>query len=339
LAITNTNVIGVINKRNINLDIIGPSGMYAIRLRNSEDEDWTVWINIDNYLYNGNDDIVVDNEVNAYFIDNNRILVPWEVPRINGVRRICCQILTPYGVTSIVCVQVFVNLDTPDYSVEFYQDYKMTIPVVRHGGYPIVSEKKCSDGTPEWMTEGCVIVDPIPDYEPTYIYIKVNFNESQTYTANVTGTGSEQEITDSELRFNAVQQGVGDQFDLYLIPIDANGDFIDVSVSTKTYKGSFKLYKDDGIFDKDGLGFIDIVFPENNIASTCQSDDTDKYNLMVSADEINKYFDIDPETAFLEYRSSQINKVLNIDSFKQMYNSDDFNFMFGNPKIYQKTIR
>ncbi|KKM28132.1 hypothetical protein LCGC14_1567720, partial [marine sediment metagenome] len=104
----------------------------------------------------------------------------------------------------------------------------------------------------------------------------------------------------------------------------------------KIYNGTFQIYEDDGIFNKDGLTFISIIFPDDPMNTIpCDSDISDKYNLMVSQNDLIKYSDINPEQAFTEYNVSNVRKVIDITSFKQYYNIDDVNFMFGDPAIYK----
>ena len=295
-------VASVVEKQNIKIDIANVFGAYAVRLRNADDQSWGGWIGIDNELFSSG--LSRDTSHQAYFIQDDRFLVNWTVPKINGLRRVCCQVLTFFGITKTFCLEIFVNMNVLEYYVEFYQDENLTIPFVSNKGYFIVSEIKDENGFP-------VNIDSSP-YVPSDAYAKVIFNEEQTYN-----TG--------DLKFNVIQQGLADQYEKVL-----------TKINSKMYKGSFQVYKHDGIFNKDGLSFIEVVFPDDviNAGSTCLSDETDKYNLMIGPKDIIRYTDKDPEEIFEEYRRSKIAKDLDINEFKQLYKKDDENFLFGNPSLF-----
>jgi len=106
------------------------------------------------------------------------------------------------------------------------------------------------------------------------------------------------------LRFNVIQQGINDLYNQSLTHFQED-----------IYIGSFKVFKEDGIFNKDGLTFITILFPEDEEA-------------IVGIDK-------DPIEAYKEYKQNRIDKVLEIDSFNQFYDKDDNQFVFGNPKIFK----
>ncbi len=304
--ISKNEVVSVIGKQDIRIDVASAFGAYAIKLRNSDDSDWSDWISIDRDL----DTVAtpgLDTQHSAYFVEENRFLVNWTLPKINGIRRVCCQILTFFGVTQTFCLNIFVNMNVLGYYVEYYHDENLTTPFVSNRGYFIVSEKKDVNGIPESFGQEI--------YIPTDIYIKVIFSEDQIYA-----TG--------DLKFNMVQQGLSDQYENVLTRIDS-----------RTYKGSFKVYKNDGIFNKDGLAFIDIYFPDDviNAGATCLSDETDKYNLMIGPKDILRYTDLDPEDIFREYKESKILKDLDINEFKQFYKRDDESSVFGNPDLFIKS--
>ena len=51
LVINQDKVVAVVDKRNIRFDITGVMGAYAVRLRNTNDSEWSDWVNIDEGLY------------------------------------------------------------------------------------------------------------------------------------------------------------------------------------------------------------------------------------------------------------------------------------------------
>ena len=102
------------------------------------------------------------------------------------------------------------------------------------------------------------------------------------------------------------------------------------------FDGSFNVYKSDGVFNKDGKAFIQIIFPDSLISQFCSSDKTDIYNLMVNSAEAVKYQNLSPEEVFNEATSDTIHNIENINSFKQYYDKDDENFLFGSPNYFKE---
>lgn len=294
LIINKEKVLPVINKQEIYFDISGIQGAYAVRIRRDEDVRWNDWININADLYEK------ENTKEAFMIDNDRFLVPFSIRRVNGVRRFCFEVLTSYGRTKTTCLECFVNLDLLEYAVEFYIDENYSKEVPLCNGYPVLSQLRDEEDK---------IVDNI-----TSIYIKVLFNNKQIYGLN----------ENENLKFNFIQQGRNDQYNL---PLSTEDGLV--------YKGSFSISKDDGIFNKDGKGFINIILPEDNENYVDTSDSSDIFNVIIDYNNLEQYKDSNPEEVFNEFKAKRVNKVLDIDSLKQYYNKDDADFRFGNPDIFK----
>jgi len=317
LVINDDKVVPVVVKQSIRLDIDGIQGAYAIRLRNINDQNWGGWINIDNNLYyNPNTptdvtDDITDEDIlyDAYRIDNSRFIVPWKIDKVNGIRRICCQVLTMYGITNTFCLEIFVNFDIVQHVFRFYYSIgseRYEFPM--YNGQYVLSLKRDSDNTIISTIEFEVIFS-----EPIY------YNESVTPHIPYSDT--------NPIKFNVVQQGINDKWGETLIN---SGDH-------KTFTGSFTISEEDGVFNKDGTAFVDLIFPDSLRQEGCLPDSSDLYNLMVSDSEIATNKDLTPEEIYEKYKTSRISKVLNIDGFKQYYDQDDNNFKFGNP-LYFKNL-
>ena len=312
LVINRNKVVPVVDKKDIRLDINGVPGAYAIRIRDASSPTWSDWINIGvgiqvNDDRDGNgiidqdlDRTVIDKAIDAYFVDSDRFIVPWVLPRTNGLRRVCCEVLTSYGISKTLCLDIYVNIDLLEYVVDFYTNSNLSEEnkVVVYNGFPVVSQIKDNDGVP---------------VAESNIYVKVTFNQDQIYE-------------DNELKFNVIQQGMADQYSLTLLKLN-----------NRENKGSFIIYKSDGIFHKDGKGFIELDFPEDSISTSCQTDESDKYNLMINQKDLFKFVDADPEQVFERYYSGRFVKITDINSFKQYYKVDDENFKFGNPKFFKES--
>lgn len=313
IVINKDNVIPVVDKQQIRLDIDGINSLYAVRLRDSNDSIWSDWINIDTILYETEG---VDITVDAYKIDNNRVVVPWRIDRINGIRRICCQLLTLYGVTPTTCIDIFINMDNIEHTVEFYTDSDLSLPVTVYNGYPILSQVRDENGA----------VVGNNDDGTTTIYVKVIFSEDiLTVRGGVYYYGADEYRDGEDITFNMVQQGVEDIWGLILKRID-----------NKTFKGEFNIYKHDGVYNKDGRAFIQVLLPDSIGGNLCFSDSTDPYNFMVNSADSGRYTNLIPQEVYKQYKMSKIPKLLDVNSFKQYYNIDDNDFKFGNPDLFRK---
>lgn len=282
-VIDKDNVIAIVSKTDIRLDVCGVKGAYSVRLRDFYDSQWGNWIGIDQDLPSSSD-ISTDLSNKAYSIDSDRFVVPFVVDNNNGIKRICCQILTSYGITRTYCVDLLLNKVARSYAFKFYKDSNYENEVPYYNGYALLSGEK----------------------EGTIVYFKVIFNED----------------VNDELTFNVVQQGINNIFDKELNKI--NG---------KEFRGSFTIYKEDGVFNKDGKAFIEINFSDSSLY--CNDLESDKYNISVNSKKEKYYKIVSPEEIYFE-NNKKINKaILNNESFKQYYNIDDSNFMFGNPNYYR----
>ncbi len=301
LVVNNNKVVPIIKKKTIRLDIDGIEGAYAVRLRNINDPDWGGWINIDNNLYYTgavSDNVITEEDVSydAYRIDNSRFIVLWDVGVANGLRRVCCQVLTLYGITNVFCLDLFFNFDTHHHIFKFYTDAGRQNEFPIHNGQYILSLKDAN---------GDIVTGDV-----STVYFEAIFDES---------------IETEGLTFNVIQQGINDIW----------GQSISVEDS-KTISGSFELSKEDGIFNKDGNSFIEIVFPELTTPSTCSSDSSDLYNLMITDIAAAEYKDLVPEEVYNRIQTNKAGRVFEPNQFKQYYDQDDSNFKFGNPGYFRE---
>lgn len=177
LTISKDKAIPVVTKQNIHLDISGINGAYAIRLRNAEDADWGAWMVVD------------DSSKGIVKVDNSRFIVPWQLDRINGVRRVCCRVLALYGISRTFCTEIFFNKPIVEYVFRFYADSQResTSQVSSYNGMPVLAEGTC--------------------------YFSVIFSEEVSY---------------SSLTFNVIQQGINEVYGLTLTRVDGtrfDGEF------------------------------------------------------------------------------------------------------------------
>jgi len=327
LTISDEKVVPIINKKSIRLDVNGIVGAYAVRIRNMEDPEWGDWINIDSELYSPDsppDPIGDDMHHDAYRIDNNRFLVQWDIQNYNGLRRICCQVLTMYGISNTFCIEVLANFDVPQHVFKFY--VRNNDPRVE-GVYDPDDPINSGDEFPTYNGQYVLSIAnaTVDGHEGgKMVYFDAVFSEP-VYKDETDLT--EYEVVDgvSDTKFNLIQQGINDK---------RNQDF-DATTST-VFSGDFEIFNSDGIFNKDGASFIEIVFPGDTPTGSCGTDERDKYNFINSDIQEIANIDLLPEEVYQKYQRDRLSKALDINEFKQNYNADDINFKFGNPGYYRK---
>jgi len=314
LVVNSDKVVPVVNKKSIRLDVDGIVGAYAVRIRNMEDPDWSEWINIDTEqettldatggLVGGPVGFVFPSlgANRAYRIDNNRFLVGWGINNYNGLRRICCQVLTMYGISNTFCIEVLANFEVPQHVFKFYK----------------TSARDSIDD------------NEFPKYNGQYVLSLTNATVDSTKVLGgkkvyFDAVFSEPTSIDGA-KYNLVQQGINDA---------RSQEFEDTSTATKL-QGDFEIFNNDGIFNKDGTSFIEIIFPEAVAAGSCGTDTTDDYNYLNSDIQEIENIDLLPEEVYEKYQRDSLSKAIDVNEFKNNYDIDDINFKFGDPGYYRK---
>ncbi len=287
IIIDSTRHVDVVENTNIRLKVSGLAGMYAIRLRDSEDSvsEWTEWINIDGEINSEEDN-------DAYFVDSQTAIVSYTLSPKNGMRKICAQILTMYGLSSTKCVEFYLNRELIEYSFRFYSS-------------PIPASQS---------EDGSLNVELFsPFYKNFYVlkdgevYFRVFFNKDIPHEA-------------SQIKFNVFHEGMNDIWGESLIQKEDNRTFI----------GKFIIEKEDGVFARDGKAFIQIVLPENSTLAAYDGDKYDKYNMLVNNVEAPTYQDYTAEEIYQIEKKNTDNILLDESFFENYYSRNDTNATFGN---------
>lgn len=136
-VISSENIISIVKDCLVRIDVQGITGAYAIRMRNETDSNWSKWTNIDSEfgLVNRSDDI---SPPSAFRIDNERFIVPWVLSPGSGLKNVCIQVLTFFGISPTFCVDIMANYEDVGYEVELYYDEGFTERVPTHEGLPVV---------------------------------------------------------------------------------------------------------------------------------------------------------------------------------------------------------
>ena len=318
IVINEDKTMPVVAKRDIRLDVQGMDGVYAIRLRNSNDTNWSSWFIIENqfvqHAHSSSSMSSVSSSSSSYtgfsaltphFIDQERFLCNWRLPAQNGIQRISCQLLTWYGTTNVMSLDVLANFPERQYAVKLYSDIGNTHLLPTYNNKPVVSVNTGNKITSTTAT----------------IYVKIILNQSETGT----------------LTFNVIQQGLNDQYGLALNP---------EAGSTTVFTGSFIVTESDGIYNKDGTAVITVNFPEDSLNlqitennGLCISNDLDDYNRMnvyANQKELRVTGDVTPQTLLSVLRATQVTQVTDLNTLKQMYDKDDPKFIFGNKGYFIK---
>jgi len=322
-AIAHNNVVSVVNDCFVRLDVIGAPGTYAVRIRNEDQDRWGSWIDIDGELpataepatrSSSTDSARQDRVFSAYFIDNDRFILPWVMSPGNGVKRVCLQILTYFGITKVFCLNVFTNLTEMEYKVELAYDSSFVNLPPEHKGLSVIGNLNAG--------------------QETTVFVKVTFTDTArldkyALLQNIEGFSH---LANNKYTFNFIQQGVNDQYGIPLYADEAG-----------VYTGSFTIQNSDGIYNKDGLCAIVVNIPNpctklRDIVCVGSGEDLlNTNNINALQDFYVDYSNLDnitPEQTFEVLKNSQLAQITDIESFKQLYSIDDSRFSFGNPAFF-----
>tara|TARA_Y100000310_G_scaffold341375_1_gene440319 strand:+ start:2489 stop:5209 length:2721 start_codon:yes stop_codon:yes gene_type:complete len=321
-AMTDEKVVSVVDDCFTRLDVIGAPGTYAFRARNEDDSDWSSWINIDGRLPSGasssesreniSDGDAEEKEISAYYIDKDRFIAPWVLSAGNGIKRVCLQILTYFGISKVFCLDVMANVAQLEYKVEFFYDAAFTEKADEYKGLSVIQHRVTTETDDQGSNGGGSRVAGT-----TTIYIRVTFADY---------------LDNNEFTFNFIQQGINDQYALDLTKSQEG-----------VYTGSFNIQNSDGFFNKDGLSAIVVNVPDpctklRDVICSGNQADLLNPNLANVVEDFKVAYSglksIDADSVYKRLKTSKLSHLTNVDSFKQLYSVDDPRFTFGNPKFF-----
>tara|TARA_B100000614_G_scaffold262909_1_gene300833 strand:+ start:320295 stop:328112 length:7818 start_codon:yes stop_codon:yes gene_type:complete len=302
----------VINDCFVELDIVGVPGTYAYRLKNDEDEDFTEWLPIGADLpaqeTDGTGAQAERDFFKARFTGRDRFIAPWVLSPNNGVKRICCEVLTFFGKTERFCVNVQALYKELEYDVDFFFDAELTKPVPKFGDLPVVSTK---------FTETAITEDNLTSIteevtETNEIYVKISFRDVSRLELLERLGSLERFSSLGGITMSVYQQGLADQLNLSLTLMDSE------TFGAGVYGGAFRVEEDDTVVNKDGLAVIVVNVPGNCNPFTFE--------------EAIARLGVDPDVQSLEQRVSILNDFT---VFRDRYTQDDARGSFGNPAYYK----
>ncbi len=298
--------ISVINDCFIELDIVGVPGTYAYRLKNDDDDDWSEWLPIGPDLPSqSTDEYGTINErefFKAYFVGKDRFVAPWITSPNNGVKKICCEILTFFGKTESFCIDTLAIYKDIEYYVDFFFDETIKdSPIPKFNNYPIVGVKKTttpiSDSDLVSISENTESVDTI--------YVKITFKDATKIELLNRLKSLDRFSEYKDMTMDVYQQGINDQLGLPLEKMSES------EYGYGVYRGSFKVEEDDSVVNKDGLAVIKVNMPGN-----CKI--------------VNKL--IESSSDSLDQKVSIFNDFT---IFREKYISNDSRNSFGEPSYYK----
>lgn len=251
--------IAMVEDCQVLFEISGPPGIYAVRLKNENDTEWSPWLSVrPRYFSSSSSSSTIPNlqsQFEGIFIEDDRFIIPWIMSGGSGAKTVSCQIITHKGMTPVFATDVLARYTELHHTIEFFRDAAFAVPASLYNGYPVVSTKALEIDAQNLTT----IEKPVT--ENATIYVRVVFTDPDRLD-RVLATNEIDRFRSlgTDLTFDVVTQGkVQSRIGLEAV---SPGD----SVVRGTYKGSFTVSKSDGFDNQDGLAVIVI-----NIPTPCQA--------------------------------------------------------------------
>jgi len=316
----------------VHLDVIGVPGTQAVRIKNENDQDFSSWLHIqepDSVYIQNKSELEKDfiSEFSPFFLERERFVVPWVLSSGNGIKKVCIQILTAFGITNTFCIDIVVNYKKLDYEVEFYYGVDdapsssssssssglFRIPSSVYRRYPVLNNKTIYDpDTGIRIVENDLRSLNINEtYDISKIIAVITFKDKNRVERinNLMkypffSSRSNNQVIGAKL----YQQGI----EIIDVPL--------TKISNGVYEGEFQIKQSDGIAYNDGLASLQITIPGECF--------------------MPNIFDLFSE--FRQYRSANLNteiKVVNYASYiLDFYNKDDIKNSFGSSGYYSGTF-
>jgi hypothetical protein len=129
------------------LSIIGTPGTYAVRLKNENDVAFSDWIAV------GQKSAITNNNLASafrpIFFAKDEFLVPWVLSPSSGQKQVFAEVLTFFGRSETMSLDVLANYRPPSYSASIKvkiasgedNDETLEIDPPRFNGYPVISSQ------------------------------------------------------------------------------------------------------------------------------------------------------------------------------------------------------
>lgn len=228
----------VVSKCNLQLEIVGPSGSVAVRVRNGTKGTWSKWIPFEKIQ------------------SNNSMSIDHTIEKGSGVKTVQCQLATVAGLTSTVNLSIVADYDRVNFSVKLYRGgtgapRPPALPVngwetdnsiwseanllSTYNGLPVASVRQ----TETVQTADYIYVEIIP--ETSYM------QQFASFTAEQKSNPSASNVCISP-SFDLIQQGGYDLFGVQTKYV--------LSDSIERFRGYIPINREDFVLFRDGLATI-----------------------------------------------------------------------------------
>ena len=262
----------VVNDCFIDLEIIGIPGAMAFRIKNESESEFTDWIPIGIGIQPidsiGN---AVSEDASKFrdafkgkWIANDIFVAPWVLSKGDGIKRVCIEVLTQFGKTQQFCLDIISEYASMSYIVEIFyvesgESEKLFKPI-KYKGIPVVNRKTWYKPGENNQTAITLSLDDLrtidlSDSVEVDLYVQVTFEDPQRVSRlnalNQIVSYAERRKDLGSMRAYLYQQGSRTY----------ESNLNSVANQEGVYYATFKIKKNNGTTDKDGLGFIFIDIP------------------------------------------------------------------------------
>lgn len=271
-SIESSDAVAVVNDCFIDLEVIGIPGAMAFRIKNEAESDFTDWIPIgvaiqplDSVGKEISEDVAKFRDAfKGKWVANDIFVAPWVLSKGDGVKRVCLEVLTQFGKTQQFCLDIIAEYASMSYVVEvFYVESGKTDKLfkpIKYKGIPVVNRKtwyKSSENNQTAITLSLEDLRTLDLAESTEVdlYVQVTFEDAQRISRldalNSIASYANRRKDSGSIMAYLYQQGSRAY----------SSTLKHVENSDGVYYATFKIKKNNGATDKDGLGFIFIDVP------------------------------------------------------------------------------
>ena len=262
----------IVNDCFVDLEIIGIPGAMAYRIKNESESDFTDWIPINlplQPLDSAGKAISLDASVfretfKGRWIANDIFTAPWVLSKADGVKRVCIEILTQFGKTQQFCMDIIAEYASLSYIVEIFyspidSNSKLFKPV-RYKGIPVVNRKTYYSQATDSQSAVTISKEDLrsldlDSYTEVDVYVQVTFEDAERIARldalNSISSYASRRKDNGSMQLSLYQQGNRVQTASLVVSDAVNG----------IYYGKFKINKNNGVTDKDGLAFVFVDLP------------------------------------------------------------------------------
>jgi hypothetical protein len=262
----------IVNDCFVDFEVVGIPGATAYRIKNESESEFTDWIPINTPIQpldNVGKEIDVDHEVfrNTFkgrWIGNDIFALPWVLSKSDGIKRVCMEVLTAFGKTQEFCIDLIAEYSKLSYVVEIFlsdsnSSQKLFKPA-RHKGIPVVNRKTYYKPAENGQLPITISREDIRSLElesavEVDVYVQVTFDDpnriSRIDSLNKINAYASRRKDSGQMQLIMYQQGNSVQTTKLILSDVKNG----------IYYGTFKVKKNNGVTDKDGLAFVFVDLP------------------------------------------------------------------------------